>query len=161
MKNNLFLLNVKIIKLPCIILLYCFLFLSGCIGENYDFSPPTASLVNPENISQEVILAEANIDWYYDEKYNKETTDILSLAKEQPIMELSSGQEVQYNFEGGIFDAKKVKIFLWQNETKIDLEVDIYGQLFKLPKEKGDYIIVLELPGYHGNAEYVGNISIK
>ncbi|MFB6466751.1 hypothetical protein ACE38V_07965 [Cytobacillus sp. Hz8] len=37
--------------------------LTGCFGEEYDFTPPTVSLVNPDDITQEEKLAEANIDW--------------------------------------------------------------------------------------------------
>lgn len=135
--------------------------LTGCFGENYDFSPPTVSLSNPDDITQEEILAEANINWTYDKKYNKETKDILSLAKKQNKMYFNSGQKVQFSLEDGSFDAKKVKISLWQNENKIDLEIDNAGQYFNLPKEKGEYMIVVDLPMDKGNAQYVGNIVIQ
>ena len=36
--------------------------LTGCIGENYDFSPPAINLSSDSNIKSEE-LAEANIDW--------------------------------------------------------------------------------------------------
>ncbi len=45
-----------------------------CIGEEYDFSPPTVSVYTLNSISpKEEGLAKVNIDWEYDEKYNKET----------------------------------------------------------------------------------------
>jgi hypothetical protein len=135
--------------------------LTGCFGEEYDFTPPTASITNPDDINQEEKLAEANIDWTYDEKYNKETKNILSLAKKQKKMYLNSGQRVQFNLEDGHFDAKKVTISLWQNENKIDLAIDNAGQYFNLPKEKGEYMIVLDLPTDKGTAQYVGNIVIQ
>jgi hypothetical protein len=135
--------------------------LTGCFGEEYDFSPPTASLTNPDDITQEEKLAEANIDWKYDEKYNKETDDIQSLAKKQNKMYFNSGQRVQFNLEDGHFDAKDVKISLWQGENKIDLAIDNAGQYFNLPKEKGEYMIVLDLPTDKGTAQYVGNIVIQ
>ncbi|RDW18615.1 hypothetical protein [Oceanobacillus chungangensis] len=135
--------------------------LAGCFGEEYDFSPPTASLTNPDDISQEEKLAEANIDWTYDEKYNEETDDILSLAKKQNKMYFNSRQRVQFNLEDGHFDAKDVKISLWQDENKIDLAIDNAGQYFNLPKEKGEYMIVLDLPTDKGTAQYVGSIVIQ
>jgi hypothetical protein len=134
---------------------------TGCIGEEYDFSPPTASLTNPEDISQEAKLAEANIDWTYDEKYNKETKDILSLAKKQNKMYFNSGQKVQFSLQDGHFDEKKVKISLLQNENKMDLEMEHAGSYFNLPNEEGEYVIVLDLPTDKGNAQYVGNIIIQ
>ncbi len=46
-----------------------------CIGVEYDFPPPTVSVYYaPNSISPNQELAEANIDWDYDEKYNKERT---------------------------------------------------------------------------------------
>lgn len=135
--------------------------LTGCFGEEYDFSPPTVSLTNPDDITQEVQLAEANIDWTFDEKYNKETKDILSLAKKQNKIYFKSGQRVQFNLEDGTFDAKKVEIALWQNENKIDLTIDNAGQYFNLPKEKGEYMIVVDVPTNKGNAQYVGIIVIQ
>ncbi|MEK3990634.1 MULTISPECIES: hypothetical protein [Robertmurraya] len=135
--------------------------LTGCIGEEYDFSPPTASLTNPEDITQEEKLAEANINWTFDEKYNKETKDILSLAKKQNKMHFNSGQKVQFSLQDGYFDEKNVKISLWQNENKIDLEMDNAGPYFNLPKDKGEFMIVLDLPTDKGTAQYVGNIVIQ
>ncbi|GHI01644.1 hypothetical protein [Neobacillus kokaensis] len=135
--------------------------LTGCFGEEYDFSPPTVSLTNPDDITQEEKLAEANIDWTYDEKYNKETKDILSLAKKQNKMYFTSGQRVQFGLEDGHFDAKDVKISLWQGENKMDLEIDNAGQYFNLPKEKGEYMIVVDVPTDKGNAQYVGIVVIQ
>lgn len=135
--------------------------LTGCLGESYDFSPPTVSLVNSDDITQEEKLAEANIDWTYDEKYNKETKDIHSLAKKQSKMYFSSGQKVQFTLEDGDFDAKDVKISLLQDENKINLSIDNVRQYFNLPNEKGEYIIVVDVPSDKGNAQYVGNIVIQ
>lgn len=141
--------------------LLCILSITGCIGEEYDFSPPTVSLVNPDDITKVEKLAEANIDWTYDEKYNKETKDILSLANKQDTIYFNSGQNVQVTLENGDFDAKKIKISLWQNENKIDLTMNNDGQYFNLPREKGGYMIVVDLPTDKGNAQYVGNIIIQ
>lgn len=141
--------------------LFFIITLTGCLGESYDFSPPTVSLVNPDDITQEEILAEANIDWTYDEKYNKETKDIHSLAKKQNKMYFSSGQKVQFTLEDGDFDAKDVKISLLHDENKTDVSIDNVGQYFNLPNEKGEYIIIVDVPSDKGNAQYVGNIVIQ
>ena len=77
--------------------IFMVILLSGCIGESYDFSPPTVTLVNDEDIMHKVTLAEANIDWYYDEKYNKETKNIQALAKEQEPFYLNAGFTSQGN----------------------------------------------------------------
>ena len=50
--------------------------LSGCFGETYDYSHPTVMVITPIGIDIQETLAEANIDWKYDDKYNKETEDI-------------------------------------------------------------------------------------
>ena len=42
--------------------------LTGCFGEEYDFSPPTVSVFTPNGINYQEDLAEANIDWNYDSK---------------------------------------------------------------------------------------------
>lgn len=98
-------------------------------------------------------LAEANINWTYDEKYNRQTKDIVSLAKEQNKMYFNSWQKVQFYLEVGYFDDNNVKISLWQNEKKIDLEIDNAGPYFNLPTEKGEYIIILHLPTDKGTAQ--------
>lgn len=43
----------------------------------------------------------------------------------------------------------------------LDLEMEHAGAYFNLPKEKGEYVIVLDLPTDKGNAQYVGNIVIQ
>ena len=55
--------------------------LTGCIGENYDFTPPKVSIMNAYDISDEEELEAANINWNTDKKYTKETKDILSFAR--------------------------------------------------------------------------------
>lgn len=150
-------------KKVCSFLLGVFIVVSltGCFGEEYDYSPPTASLSNPVDITQEEKLEEANIDWTYDEKYNKKTKDIQALANSLTIMYFDAGQEVEFILEDGHFDAKDVKISLLGNEGKLDLEVNEAGQTFTLPKVKDDYMVVLDLPTDKGTAQYVGNLVIK
>ena len=135
--------------------------LSGCFGEDYDFSPPKAVIMDYENDGLRVELAEANIDWNSDKTYKKETKDILSLAKKQNKMYVTSGQELSFSLSDGIFDEKKVEISLWQGEKEIELPINISGNVFNAPEEKGEYILELYLPSDKGFAQYVGYIIIQ
>lgn len=136
--------------------------LTGCIGESYDFSPPTVSVFTPNGINGQEELAEANINWSYDKKYNKETKDIQSLAKKQNKMYFNSGQRVEITLEDGDFNPNGISVSVWQKEKKIDLEYQKNDQSFYLPKEKGEYMIVVDLNTDNGgNAQYVGNIVIQ
>ncbi|MDW0110059.1 hypothetical protein [Sporosarcina aquimarina] len=133
--------------------------LTGCLGEDYDFSPPTVSLINPDDINQEVELEETNIEWYSDEQYNKKTDDIQALAKKQEPMHFNSGQKVEYTLEEGHFDSDGVSVSVWQNNSETKLEIEEI-QSFYLPNEAGEYVIVFDLDTNKGNAQYVGNIVI-
>ena len=142
--------------------MFIVLLLSGCLGESYDFSPPKAVImVDYENGGQHVELAEANIDWKSDKTYKKETEDIVSLAKNQDKMYVISGQELQFSLSDGIFDEKKVEISLLQGEKEIELPINIGGNFFNVPEEKGEYILVLYLPSDKGYAQYVGYMVIQ
>jgi hypothetical protein len=69
--------------------LYLFTFiifgLSGCIGEEYDFSPPTVTLL--ANDVADVELKETNVDWLGEEgkQYIKgtDTRNGIKIAKKQ------------------------------------------------------------------------------
>lgn len=134
--------------------------LSGCIGENYDFSPPTVTLSNPDNIMQDVTLAEANIDWYYDEKYNKETENIQALANEQAPIILNAGQKVDYQIEDGDFDPDRISVSVLEDDSELELELEEV-ESFRLPNKTGEYIVIFEIKSDNGNAQYVGKIVIK
>jgi hypothetical protein len=134
--------------------------LAGCFGENYDFSPPTVSLIKPDDSNQEAALAEANVEWDSDEQYNRKTEDVQALAQKQEVMHFNPGQKVQYSLEAGHFDSDGVSVSVWKNdsETKLKLEK---GQSFYLPEETGEYMIVFDLDTDKGNAQYVGNIVVE
>lgn len=135
--------------------------LSGCFGEDYDFSPPTVMIITPNGIDIQEALAEANIDWKYDDKYNKETEDFQELAEMQNIIYFESRELVALNMENGTFDPNKIKVSVLQNENKIELEYIIVNQTFNLPTEKGKYILVVDIETDKGNAQYVGNIAVQ
>jgi len=140
--------------------IFMVILLSGCIGENYDFSPPTVTLENDEDIMEDVTLAEANIDWYYDEKYNKETEDIQALAKEQDPIYLNAGQTVTYLIEDGYFEPDRISVSVLKDDSELELELEEV-ESFRLPNETGEYIVVFNIESSKGNAQYVGNIVIK
>lgn len=98
--------------------------LTGCIGEEYDFSPPTVSVYSPDGINYQEDLAEANIDWNYDEKYNKETKDIQSLAEKQNKIYFNSGELVVINLEDGDFDPDGISVSVWQEDIFL---IQLYG----------------------------------
>ena len=142
--------------------IFIVILLSGCFGESYDFSPPKAVImIDYENGGQYVELAEANIDWKSDKTYTKETEDIVSLARNQNKMYVKPGQELQFSLSEGIFDEKRVEISLLQGEKEIELPINIGGNFFNVPEEKGEYILELYLPSDKGYAQYVGYIVIQ
>jgi len=88
----------------------------------------------------------------------KETNDIFALANKQQPMNFIVGEKVDLLFEHTDFDPKELNVSVWQNDKKIDLEVNDIS--LYLPKEEGEYIIVVNIHTDRGNAQYVGNISI-
>ena len=116
---------------------------------------PQMVLTDQEN------LAEANIDWNYDEKYNKKTKDIQSLAEKQDIIYFNAGELVAINLEDGDFDPDGISVSVWQEDKKIDLEYQKSSQDFYLPEEKGEYVLVIDIDADRGNAQYVGNVVIQ
>ena len=140
--------------------IFMVMFLSGCIGESYDFSPPTVTLENDEDIMIDVTLAEANIDWYYDEKYNKETEDIQALAKEQDPLYLNAGQTVSYLMEDGYFESDRISVSVLEDDSELKLEL-VEVESFRVPNETGEYTVVFNIESSKGNAQYVGRMIIK
>ncbi|WP_177201268.1 hypothetical protein [Bacillus sp. OV322] len=135
--------------------------LTGCFGETYDYSPPTVTLTNPDDIEQEVKLAEANIYWQTSDKnYTKKTEDIQSLAKKQSKMELKAGQKAELHLENGDFEPNGISVSVWKNAEKTDLKVK-NDQSFNLPKNKGNYMIVVDIDTDKGHAQYVGDVVIQ
>ncbi|WML49038.1 hypothetical protein RCG23_02725 [Neobacillus sp. PS3-34] len=129
--------------------------LSGCIGENYDFTPPSVTLS-----ASSIQLKEANINWQSDKQYKKETKDILSLARKQKQMSVNSGQRDYIEFDSEDYRVEEISIWVWQQDKKVKLELD-KNRNFNFPKEKGEYLIEVDLYTDSGSAEYVGNIDIK
>ncbi|MFJ7685851.1 hypothetical protein [Peribacillus butanolivorans] len=134
--------------------------LTGCLGEDYDFTPPSVTLSNPTNSESDIKLKVANIDWKSDKEYKKETKDILSLARKQKQVSINSGQQDYLDFDSQDFKIEKISIWVWKQGEKVELEVD-KNLNFNFPKEKGEYLIEVDLLTDNGSAEFVGNIVIK
>ncbi|PZX01261.1 hypothetical protein C7437_1173 [Psychrobacillus insolitus] len=133
--------------------------LTGCIGEDYDFSPPTVTIstVSESMNEQSIELEEVNIDWDSDKHYKKETEDILSFAREQKPVSFKSGQKVDYGFDSQDFAIEELNVSLWKNNKEIKLEIND-DRSFHLPKDEGEYVIVFDLRSDKGIAQFVGNI---
>lgn len=129
--------------------------LTGCIGEEYDFTPPSVTLVHSE-----MDLVEANIDWKSEEGYTKETANILQLAKEQPQVSVEAGKEDYLEFDHQDFAIKELSISVWQCEEETQLELKD-GQSFNFPNETGEFVVEVNLVTDRGTAQYVGNIVLE
>lgn len=135
--------------------LFSVVLLTGCLGEEYDFAPPSVTFVNSD-----VELVEANINWTSDENYVKESTDIISLAKDQPQVNVDSGEEDYIQFNNQDFAIEELTISVWQGEEEIQLELKD-GQTFNFPSETGEYVVEVNLVSDKGTAQYVGNIAVQ
>lgn len=129
--------------------------LTGCIGEDYDFTPPSVTL-----FESDIPLIEANIDWSSDKQYKKETKDILLLAKKQKQMSVSPNKQDLITFDSEDFEVYELTIYLWKQDEKTKLELD-KNRHFNFPKEKGEYLIEVDLLTDKGDAEYVGNVAVE
>jgi hypothetical protein len=141
--------------------------LTGCIGENYDFTPPTVTIstsMMSSTIPQSLELKEATINWKGENNkpIEKETEDFLALAKEQKQFYFFSEQLVDLQFDSEDFAVNQLLVSVWKNDeiegTNLELNDD---RSFQLPKEKGEYVILVDLQSDRGTAQYVGNIVIK
>ena len=58
--------------------------LTGCIGEEYDFTPPTVTLMEAGSANS-VELTETYLDWHGEngQPLEKETKELLTFAREQ------------------------------------------------------------------------------
>ena len=139
----------------------CLLFLlGGCIGEDYDFSPPTVrvSAYDTANIA----LKEANLDWHGEDNksYKKGTKDIIKLGKEQEALTVESGTDGYLEFDSEDFAVKGLTAYV-VDTNKQEIKLDKTDRSFNFPKEKGKYVFVVLLNTDIGSAQYVGNIVVK
>jgi len=144
------------IRVWSMILILCVtIALTGCIGEDYDFTPPTITL-----LESEIELAEANVDWIGEnnEPYKKETKDLDALTKKQEIIYVFAGQQTELLFDHTDFIQEHLSVFLLKDGEKIEL--GLQDNSFYFPDEKGEYTLVVELVTDRGKVEYAGNVQV-
>ncbi|MDX8342628.1 hypothetical protein [Rossellomorea sp. YZS02] len=141
--------------------LFLTFFMTGCIGEDYDFTPPTVTLMNTDSVNS-VELTETNIDWRGENSkpLEKETKEVVDFAREQKELTFPSGQQVDLLFESEDFAVEELRAFLWLGNEKLQLDMS-ENRSFTLPKGKGSYVLEVDLQTDRGNAQYVGNIVIE
>lgn len=133
--------------------------LTGCIAEDYDFTPPALKLSSSNNIESEK-LAEATVNWMGEDdvQIEREVTNISTFAESQPVTHFNAGEKIDLLFEHGDFAQQALTVSVWKNNEKSDLEVNNIS--FVLPQNTGEYIIEVNLLTDRGSAQYVGNIVI-
>ncbi|WP_419957992.1 hypothetical protein [Psychrobacillus psychrotolerans] len=131
--------------------LFSIVLLAGCIGEDYDYSPPSVTLSHSE-----IKLAEANINW---EDGTVKEADSLELAREQQQVTVKAGQENFVNFDSQDFEILDLTVSVWRDGEQIQLDVNRLKE-FNFPNEKGEYLIEVNLTSDFGTAQYVGNILV-
>ncbi|WP_456363469.1 hypothetical protein [Priestia aryabhattai] len=137
--------------------------LTGCFGENYDFSPPTVTISPTVNDIVNLELKEANLDWNGNDNkpYKKETKNILKLGEKQQSLAVGAGTEGNIQFDSEDFSVGGLTISVLNNDEKKKLKLNQDDRTFKFPKQKGRYVIVVDLYTDQGKAQYVGNINVK
>ncbi|MGF9891260.1 hypothetical protein ABEX78_21610 [Priestia megaterium] len=137
--------------------------LGGCFGEDYDFSPPTVTISPTVNDIIDTDLKEANVDWKGEnnEPYIKKTKDISKLAVKQQALAVGPETEGNISFDNEDFSVGGLTISVLKNDKKQKLKLNEEDRTFNFPKEKGKYVIVVDLNTDRGNAQYVGNIVVK
>lgn len=128
--------------------------LSGCIAEEYDYSPPTITLG-----STGIIMVESNINWTRVDEYLKETEDIVAFAKQQPLYRVQASLEDYIQFDSQDFAIEQLTVSVWQGENRIPLDMK-NERTFNYPSEVGEYVVEVNLVSDNGSAQYVANILI-
>lgn len=140
--------------------LFSILLLTGCIGENYDYTPPTVSLSNSD-----IELEEANIDWDTagdtTEDGSVKTDDIFELAKEQTPVAVKAGEQDSILFDSQDFSLENIAISVWKDDEETELTVDQKFKEFTYPTEEGNYTIEVHIDTDRGTAQYIGNILVN
>lgn len=144
--------------LKMLVSVFIVIVLAGCIGEEYDYTPPTATLGSDYDVG-EGTLGTANVDWNSDEVYKKNTDDLKAFAKKQKSFHYYAGQNVYLNLSHTDFEIKKISVYVLKNNKKTELPTD--DNSFDLPNEEGRYVIIIKLLADDGSVEYAGNLILK
>ncbi|MEK3799544.1 hypothetical protein MHI18_15195 [Peribacillus sp. FSL H8-0477] len=134
--------------------------LTGCIGEEYDFTPPAITLLGEMGYESDE-LTEANLAWRGPENVpiNKEVSDLTDFAKKQPQQFYVTGEKVKLLFDHTDFVERSLQVYLWNDEQKIGL-VAANGDI-TLPQENGEFVLEINLDTDKGKAQYVGRMNIS
>lgn len=94
--------------------------LTGCIAEEYDFTPPAVTLSNTDSV-QSAELKEANVVWIGEnnKQIKKEADDIISFAKKQEALSYKPGQKIDLLFDSEDFLVEELSVSLWKNDEEI------------------------------------------
>ncbi|MGG3915379.1 hypothetical protein [Rossellomorea vietnamensis] len=144
-----------------LICLFLTIALTGCISEDYDFTPPTVTLMETDSVDS-VELTETNIDWRGEngKPLEKETKEVIDFTREQKELTFPSGQQVDVLFDSEDFAVEELRAFLWLGNEKLQLDMD-ENRSFTFPRGKGSYVLEVDLQTDRGSAQYVGNIVIQ
>ncbi|UXH46577.1 hypothetical protein N5C46_11210 [Rossellomorea vietnamensis] len=148
-------------SLRALVCLFLIFFLTGCIGEDYDFTPPTVTLMETDSVDS-VELTETNIDWRGEngKPLEKETKEVVDFARKQKELTFPSGQQVDVLFDSEDFAVEELRAFLWLGNEKLQLDME-EDRSFTFPKGRGSYVLEIDLQTDRGSAQYVGNIVIQ
>jgi hypothetical protein len=145
-----------------IVSLGCIFLLTACIGEDYDFTPPTMTVwYHYLNDYDSYELKEASVNWEGpNEEYKKTVVDFQSLGIEQNQIEVNAGSEGNIELGHSDFQLEEFQVSLWQNNEEIELPVN-KSNGFQFPDSKGNYILEVNLSSDMGDVQYVGNIDLN
>jgi len=155
---------ISTIFIVLIVIVYVLVKISGYnfIGEDYDGNPPNAIL----HYKDEYQLAKANIHWDKGKKeyLNRDVKDIkdFALKQEEIILPVSKEIGIELKENGGDFNNHKTTVEIWNSDspgTKHKLVLK-EGTVI-LPKEKGYYILEVNLDAEEGNVQYLGNLKLN
>ncbi|WP_318619093.1 hypothetical protein [Priestia megaterium] len=155
---------ISTVFIVLIVIVYVSVKMSGFnfIGEDYDGDPPNAILYY-KDANQ---LAKANIHWDRGNKeyVDKEVKDIKDFALKQKelILPISKEIGIELKENDGGFNEHKTTVEIWNSDspgTKHKLALK-EGTII-LPKEKGSYILEVNLYAEEGNVQYLGNLKLN
>lgn len=115
--------------------------------------PPRVSI---DSDSNEEELESYKADW---REYTEETDDMSLFRNDLEPLNHDSGEKLEISFDHHDFEIEELRVYAHHNGEKTNLPVK--DKSFDLPKEEGDYIIVVRLLTDKGSAEYAGNIIIE
>lgn len=75
-------------------------------------------------------------------------------------MSVSPNKQDLITFDSEDFEVYELTIYLWKQDEKTKLELD-KNRHFNFPKEKGEYLIEVDLLTDKGAAGYVGNVAVE